>query len=81
MKSRLLPTLCFALALSPALAQPATIAIDDALRIARAAGIATITKAELDDGKWEIDGRNGAGVKMEIDIDAATGRIVQQETQ
>ena len=35
-------------------------------------------KIELDDGKWEVKGRNADGRRIEIDINAATGAIVEQ---
>ncbi|WP_421699930.1 PepSY domain-containing protein [Ancylobacter sp.] len=81
-------TLAPALALAalfavPAYAQtqaPAT-GIDDALRIARDNGVAHVTKIELDDAKWEVEGMNAAQRKIEIDIDPATGKVLKTDTR
>lgn len=68
-------------AYTPAIAQTATtaISIEQATKIARDRGIVQIREIELDDGKWEIEGRDDKGVKREIDIDARTGQIVKDE--
>ena len=77
----LLPALALGtLVAAPVLAQTPATGIDDALRIARANGIATITKIEMDDGKWEVEGRNAAQQRIEIDIDPASGKILKTET-
>lgn len=77
----LLPALALAtLFAAPVLAQTPAIGIDDALRIARENGLATITKIEMDDGKWEVEGRNAAQQRIEIDIDPASGKILKTET-
>ncbi len=65
----------------PALAQTPATGIDDALRIARDNGVATVTKIELDDGKWEVEGMNADQRKIEIDIDPATGKVLKTETR
>ncbi|MPT23082.1 MAG: PepSY domain-containing protein [Starkeya sp.] len=67
----------------PAFAQtpaPAT-GIEEALRIARDNGVAQVTKIELDDGKWEVEGMNASQRKIEIDIDPATGNVLKTETR
>ncbi|RTL94417.1 PepSY domain-containing protein [Ancylobacter aquaticus] len=77
----LLPALALAtLFAAPALAQTPATGIEDALRIARENGLATITKIEMDDGKWEVEGRNAAQQRIEIDIDPASGKILKTET-
>jgi uncharacterized membrane protein YkoI len=67
----------------PAFAQtpaPAT-GIEKALRIARDNGVAQVTKIELDDGKWEVEGMNASQREIEIDIDPATGKVLKTETR
>ena len=68
-----------AFAALPAFAQTPAIGVEDALRIARDGGLATITSIELDDGEWEAEGRDSAGKEMEIDINAKTGAVVRRE--
>ena len=50
--------------------------MEEAQQIAASAGVVAIESIEMDDGRWEIDGRNSAGQEMDIEIDATTGRIV-----
>ncbi|MCK0198423.1 PepSY domain-containing protein [Ancylobacter sp. 6x-1] len=67
--------------ITAAVAQPpgAQISIDDALRIARQSGLATITKIERDHRKWEAEGRDGSGHRIELDIDATSGAVLKTE--
>ena len=67
----------------PAFAQTTapTTGIEEALRIARDNGVAHVTKIELDDGKWEVEGMNTAQRKIEIDINPATGKVLKTETR
>ncbi|WP_371347375.1 PepSY domain-containing protein [Ancylobacter sp. IITR112] len=66
---------------APALAQTPTTGIEDALRIARDNGVASVTKIELDDGKWEVEGRNADQREIEIDIDRTSGKVLKTETR
>jgi len=50
-----------------------------ARRIAAASGVVRVKEIELDDGKWEIEGTDGAGRKIEIDIDARSGKVLRIE--
>ena len=61
-----------------ALAQQA-IPIDRAMKIAGENGMVQITKVELDDGEWELEGRDSAGGKIEIDLRATDGSVVKIE--
>jgi len=89
LKTALGAALAFGLMAAPALAQPAApatqpgqqITIDEARKIAETNGISTIRSIELDDGKWEVEGRDAQNRKREIDIDARTGQIVKSETR
>jgi uncharacterized membrane protein YkoI len=40
-------------------------------------GIVDIKEIELDDGVWEVEGRDATGRKIEIEVDAGTGEIVK----
>jgi len=40
-------------------------------------GIATIKEIELDDGVWEVEGRDDSGHKVEMEVDARSGEIVK----
>ena len=55
------------------------IPIDRALKIAGENGMVQITKVELDDGEWELEGRDGAGARLEIDLRATDGSVVKTE--
>ncbi|MBS7545428.1 PepSY domain-containing protein [Ancylobacter oerskovii] len=79
--SALLGAALFAGLALPVRAQTPAISIDDALRIVRANGLATVTQLELDGRKWEAEGRDGAGRRMEVDVDAATGKVLRTETR
>lgn len=74
--------LAFALTSTASFAQ-ATIGIDEALVIARANGIAVVSKLEHEHekgvSKWDAEGLDAAGKKIEIDIDAATGKIIPKK--
>ena len=66
----------------PALAQGVQapqISIEQATKIARDAGLTMIREIELDDGKWEIEGRTQAGERREIHIDAVSGKVLRNE--
>ena len=66
---------------SPAQIRPSEsiISMDDARRIARDNGVVRIEEIELDDGKWEIEGRDAAGAEIEIDLRATDGMIIKME--
>ncbi|KPF65980.1 hypothetical protein IP69_16030 [Bosea sp. AAP35] len=66
---------------SPAPIRPGQTAIsmDDARRIANDNGVVRIEEIELDDGKWEIEGRDAAGAEIEIDLRATDGMIIKME--
>lgn len=60
---------------APAIAQPVASA-DLARRIAMSQGMVTVEEIEQDDGIWAVEGRDIDGYDMDVDIDAATGRIL-----
>ncbi len=64
----------------PAYARQApAISIEQATKIARDAGLVMIREIELDDGKWEIEGRTQAGERRELHIDATSGKTLRNE--
>jgi uncharacterized membrane protein YkoI len=69
------------LALFPAQAQTGApaISIDQARKIAADNGVVRIEEIELDDGKWEIEGRDAAGAEIELDLRASDGMVVKME--
>jgi len=56
--------------------QPA-ISMDEARRIAIDNGVVRIEEIELDDGTWEIDGRDSAGAEIEVDLRASDGMVIR----
>jgi uncharacterized membrane protein YkoI len=53
------------------------LSVDDVRDMALDKGIVSIKEIELDDGIWEVEGRDGSGRKIEIEVDAVSGEIVK----
>lgn len=53
------------------------VSAEEAIRIARTAGLVRVTELECDDGKWEVEGRDAAGREIEVEVDPRTGRIIK----
>lgn len=51
--------------------------VEDVRLMAFDKGIVTIKEIELDDGVWEVEGRDASGHKIEIKVDAESGEIVK----
>ena len=49
---------------------------NDAVRIAYNYGLARVTNVDFDHGRWEIDGRTRRGTRVEMEVSARTGRIL-----
>lgn len=64
---------------APAVAQPVPSA-DIARRIAMSQGMVTIEEIDQDDGIWAVEGQDIDGYDMDVDIEAATGRILAIKT-
>src|SRR5690606_7668831 len=66
---------------TPAPIQPAApaISIEEARRIATENGVVRIEEIKLDDGKWEIEGRDSAGAEIELDLRASDGTVIKME--
>ena len=58
---------------------PAAISMEQARRIASDNGVVRIEEIKLDDGKWEIEGRDSAGAQIEIDLRASDGTVIKME--
>jgi uncharacterized membrane protein YkoI len=68
----------------PAFAEDATpsesrLSRDEATAVAADHGITQISEIELDDGRWEIEGRDVQGREREIEINAQSGEVVESE--
>lgn len=55
------------------------ISMEQARKLAADKGMTTVTEAEYDDGKWELEGRDASNRKMEIDLDGETGAVTKME--
>ncbi len=69
------------LAISSAQAQTGApaISMDQARRIATEHGVVRIEEIELDDGTWEIEGRDAARAEIELDLRASDGMVIKLE--
>jgi uncharacterized membrane protein YkoI len=74
-----LPTGALAQAPAPVRPDRPAISMDEARRIANDNGMVRIEEIELDDGRWEIEGRDAAGAEIEIDLSAADGTVLKME--
>ncbi len=77
MRIALASLLCLGLAAPVAAEEFLPLTMGDARDIAHDAGVAEIDEIELDDGIWEIEGRDRKGNDVELDIDRMTGEIVK----
>lgn len=50
-----------------------------AIEIATAQGIEEVWEVEARRGVWKIEGADGAGVKLEVEIDGDTGDVLKME--
>lgn len=66
---------------APAPIQPSEpgISMDDARRIANDHGLVRVEQIKLDDGKWEIEGRDSTGAAIEIKLRANDGTVIKME--
>ncbi|HEY9567476.1 MAG TPA: PepSY domain-containing protein [Thalassobaculum sp.] len=60
-------------------ATPAMLPVETVLQQLGAQGYRDFTGFELDDGKYEVEGRDAEGRGVEIDVDAKTGEILKVE--
>ena len=58
---------------------PPVMPVDQARDIAVMNGVIAIRKIELYDGKWHIEGRDGSGMRVEMQIDPRTGTVAHLE--
>jgi uncharacterized membrane protein YkoI len=59
--------------------QAPAVSLEQATKIARDAGLVVIREIELDDGKWQVEGRNQTGERRELHIDASSGKTLRNE--
>jgi uncharacterized membrane protein YkoI len=69
------------LAQEPAPAAEPAISRGDARRIAIDNGLVRIEAIELEDGVWQIDGRDADDGEVELDIDATDGHVLRLERE
>ncbi len=67
----------FRTAILPAAAGTGHLTIDDVRDMAFDKGVATIEEIELDDGIWEVEGRDESGHKIKMEVEARSGEIVK----
>jgi hypothetical protein len=60
-------------------ATPGTLSPAEVVRKVEAAGYTNIHDLEYDDGRWELEATSPAGVPVDLDVDAATGKILNEE--
>jgi hypothetical protein len=60
-------------------AAPGTLSPAEITRKVEAAGYTNIHDLEYDDGRWELEATSPAGVPVDLDVDAATGSILNEE--
>ena len=52
------------------------ISMQDALDVATDLGLMAVSHTEFAGDEWQIEGRDGSGRWMEVDVDAATGEVL-----
>jgi uncharacterized membrane protein YkoI len=57
--------------------RPQHLTIEDVRNMALDRGVVTIKEIELDHGIWEVQGRDVGGHKIEMKVDALSGKIVK----
>ncbi len=55
------------------------ISIDQVREMALDRGVVVIEEIELDDGIWEVEGRDETGRKIKMDVEARSGEIVRMK--
>jgi hypothetical protein len=65
------------MALAPPAAAGGYPTIDEVRDMAFAKGVVTIEEIELDDGIWEVRGRDEGGHKIKMEVEARSGMIVK----
>jgi len=63
----------------PAGQQQGEITADQALEIARQQGLVNLEEIERDDHKWEVEGTDGNGREIEVEVDLRTGEVIDVE--
>ncbi|MDB5631171.1 MAG: hypothetical protein JWR49_26 [Tardiphaga sp.] len=60
---------------APVQAPLGPLTLQDALAIAADIGVVTVQNTHLDGDEWEIEGRDGYGKWIQVDVDARTGEV------
>jgi hypothetical protein len=69
--------LAFGFSAAPALAGYVDIETVRAMAFDR--GIVKLEEIELDDGVWEVEGKDAQGHEIEMKVDARTGQVIKME--
>ena len=56
-----------------------TLSPADVINKVQAAGYTNIHDVEFDDGRWELEATSPAGTDVDLEVDAATGKILHEE--
>jgi len=56
---------------------PNDLTLDQAKDVVEDAGYTNVTSAEFDDGKWEVEARDTEGRKVDVTVDASTGKVIK----
>lgn len=56
---------------------PLAVTQEQAIATAKAQGMVRVEDIELDDGKWEVEGRTESGREIEVDVSARTGEVLR----
>ncbi|AMJ60607.1 hypothetical protein AXW83_10160 [Bosea sp. PAMC 26642] len=57
------------------------ISMDQARRIAADNGMMRVDDIKLDNGVWDVDGRDGTGAEMELKVRATDGTVIKVERE
>ena len=55
------------------------VSIEDVRAMAFDRGIVRLKEVELDDGVWEVEGKDAYGHEIEMEVEARTGRIIKMK--
>ncbi|MGD9921827.1 MAG: PepSY domain-containing protein [Pseudorhodoplanes sp.] len=59
--------------------QAPAVSLEQVTKMARDNGMVLIRQIELDDGKWEVEGRDRTGERRELHFDATSGKLLRNE--
>ena len=60
-------------------AAQATLSPAEIVKKVEAAGYTNVHDLEFDDGRWEVEATSPAGVAVDLEVDAASGKILHED--